>query len=75
MVSRIAYLKTSSPPSSRRPWSGLKLTLQRSGESFICDLAGPIANTSDIAVGNVLPPGGGANVARMAQLYSGIPYT
>jgi len=33
------------------------------------------ANNSDIAVGNVLPPGGGANVARMAQLYSGIPYT
>ncbi|KIR42258.1 acetyl-CoA acyltransferase [Cryptococcus deuterogattii 99/473] len=29
----------------------------------------------DIAVGNVLPPGGGANVARMAQLYAGIPYT
>jgi len=33
------------------------------------------ADNSDIAVGNVLPPGGGANVARMAQLYSGIPYT
>jgi acetyl-CoA acyltransferase 1 len=33
------------------------------------------ADKSDIAVGNVLPPGGGANVARMAQLYSGIPYT
>jgi acetyl-CoA acetyltransferase len=32
------------------------------------------ADNSDIAVGNVLPPGGGANVARMAQLYSGIPY-
>ncbi|ADV19636.1 acetyl-CoA C-acyltransferase, putative [Cryptococcus gattii WM276] len=29
----------------------------------------------DVAVGNVLPPGGGANVARMAQLYAGIPYT
>ncbi|ORX35051.1 Thiolase, N-terminal domain-domain-containing protein [Kockovaella imperatae] len=29
----------------------------------------------DIVVGNVLPPGGGANVARMAQLYAGIPYT
>ena len=27
----------------------------------------------DIAVGNVLPPGGGATVARMAQLYAGIP--
>lgn len=29
----------------------------------------------DIAVGNVLPPGGGANVARMAQLRAGIPNT
>ncbi|CED82454.1 acetyl-c-acyltransferase [Phaffia rhodozyma] len=29
----------------------------------------------DIAVGNVLPPGGGANVARMAQLRAGIPHT
>ncbi|WVQ94188.1 hypothetical protein IAU59_001266 [Kwoniella sp. CBS 9459] len=29
----------------------------------------------DVAVGNVLPLGGGANVARMAQLYAGIPYT
>ena len=25
----------------------------------------------DIAVGNVLPPGGGATVARMAALYAG----
>lgn len=29
----------------------------------------------DIAVGNVLPPGGGANVARMAMLSAGIPNT
>lgn len=29
----------------------------------------------DICVGNVLPPGGGATVARMAQLYAGIPHT
>lgn len=29
----------------------------------------------DIAVGNVLPPGGGANVARMAMLAAGIPHT
>jgi acetyl-CoA acyltransferase 1 len=29
----------------------------------------------DVAVGNVLPPGGGATVARMAQLAAGIPYT
>ncbi|PWN37134.1 thiolase, partial [Meira miltonrushii] len=29
----------------------------------------------DVAVGNVLPPGGGATVARMAALYSGIPNT
>ncbi|KAG8920359.1 3-ketoacyl-CoA thiolase with broad chain length specificity [Tulasnella sp. 417] len=27
----------------------------------------------DIAVGNVLPPGGGASAARMAALYAGIP--
>lgn len=27
----------------------------------------------DIAVGNVLPAGGGASVARMASLYAGIP--
>lgn len=33
------------------------------------------AKIEDIAVGNVLPPGGGANVARMAQLYAGIPHT
>ncbi|AFR92621.1 acetyl-CoA acyltransferase [Cryptococcus neoformans] len=33
------------------------------------------AQIQDVAVGNVLPPGGGANVARMAQLYAGIPYT
>ncbi|WVQ84687.1 hypothetical protein IAT38_006842 [Cryptococcus sp. DSM 104549] len=29
----------------------------------------------DIAVGSVATPGGGARVARMAQLYAGIPYT
>ncbi|KAK0523417.1 3-ketoacyl-CoA thiolase with broad chain length specificity [Tilletia horrida] len=29
----------------------------------------------DIAVGNVLPPGGGATVARMAALWAGIPNT
>ncbi|CAG8740804.1 12294_t:CDS:2 [Gigaspora rosea] len=29
----------------------------------------------DIAVGNVLPPGGGATVARAAALYAGIPDT
>jgi acetyl-CoA acyltransferase 1 len=29
----------------------------------------------DIAVGNVLPPGGGATVARAAALYAGIPET
>ena len=29
----------------------------------------------DIAVGNVLPPGGGASAARMAALYAGIPNT
>jgi len=29
----------------------------------------------DIVVGNVLPPGGGATVARMAMLSVGIPYT
>ncbi|RHZ74116.1 hypothetical protein Glove_227g164 [Diversispora epigaea] len=29
----------------------------------------------DIAVGNVLPPGGGATVARAAALYAGIPNT
>ncbi|CAG8507450.1 24444_t:CDS:2 [Cetraspora pellucida] len=29
----------------------------------------------DIAVGNVLPPGGGATVARAASLYAGIPDT
>ncbi|KAG8812831.1 3-ketoacyl-CoA thiolase with broad chain length specificity [Serendipita sp. 399] len=29
----------------------------------------------DISVGNVLPAGGGATVARMAQLYAGIPHT
>lgn len=27
----------------------------------------------DLVVGNVLPPGGGATVARMAALYAGIP--
>lgn len=27
----------------------------------------------DISVGNVLPPGGGANGARMAALHAGIP--
>lgn len=29
----------------------------------------------DVAVGNVLPPGGGATVARMAALWAGIPNT
>lgn len=29
----------------------------------------------DLVVGNVLPPGGGATVARMAALYAGIPET
>jgi len=29
----------------------------------------------DIAVGNVLPPGGGASAARMAALHAGIPVT
>ncbi|PFH53249.1 hypothetical protein AMATHDRAFT_54944 [Amanita thiersii Skay4041] len=29
----------------------------------------------DVAVGNVLPPGGGANAARMAALHAGIPHT
>ncbi|KAF9244198.1 acetyl-CoA acetyl transferase [Melanogaster broomeanus] len=29
----------------------------------------------DIAVGNVLPPGGGANAARMAALHAGVPIT
>ncbi|CAG8553942.1 7037_t:CDS:2 [Paraglomus brasilianum] len=29
----------------------------------------------DIAVGNVLPPGGGATTARAAALYAGIPHT
>lgn len=29
----------------------------------------------DVAVGNVLPPGGGATVARMATLWAGIPNT
>lgn len=29
----------------------------------------------DIAVGNVLPSGGGATAARMAGLYAGIPNT
>ncbi|KAH8108835.1 thiolase [Phellopilus nigrolimitatus] len=29
----------------------------------------------DVAVGNVLPPGGGASAARMAALYAGIPNT
>ncbi|WVQ72274.1 hypothetical protein IAR50_001824 [Cryptococcus sp. DSM 104548] len=33
------------------------------------------AKIEDVVVGNVLPPGGGANVARMAQLHAGIPYT
>ena len=27
----------------------------------------------DIVVGNVLPPGGGASAARMAQIHAGIP--
>lgn len=29
----------------------------------------------DVAVGNVLPPGGGASAARMAALHAGIPNT
>src|SRR4051794_16150323 len=29
----------------------------------------------DVAVGNVLPPGGGATVARAAALYAGLPET
>jgi len=29
----------------------------------------------DVAVGNVLPPGGGASAARMAALHAGIPHT
>ena len=29
----------------------------------------------DVAVGNVLPPGGGASAARMSALYAGIPNT
>lgn len=29
----------------------------------------------DITVGNVLPPGGGASAARMAELHAGIPIT
>ena len=29
----------------------------------------------DVAVGNVLPPGGGASAARMAALAAGIPNT
>jgi len=33
------------------------------------------ALVDDTAVGNVLPPGGGANVARMAQLHAGYPNT
>jgi acetyl-CoA acyltransferase 1 len=27
----------------------------------------------DVVIGNVLPPGGGATLARMASLYAGIP--
>lgn len=33
------------------------------------------AIVNDIAVGNVLPPGGGATNARMAALYAGFPET
>jgi len=33
------------------------------------------ALVEDVAVGNVLPPGGGATVARMAALYAGLPVT
>ena len=29
----------------------------------------------DVAVGNVLPPGGGASAARMSALHAGIPNT
>jgi acetyl-CoA acyltransferase 1 len=32
-------------------------------------------DVDDIAVGNVLPAGGGATVARMAMFYAGFPYT
>jgi len=49
--------------------------MTREGETEVEGEISIRANNSDIAVGNVLPPGGGANVARMAQLYSGIPYT
>lgn len=34
-----------------------------------------LACQRDIAVGNVLPAGGGASAARMAALYAGIPNT
>lgn len=30
---------------------------------------------NDVVVGNVLPPGGGATLARMASLHAGIPET
>lgn len=33
------------------------------------------ALVEDVAVGNVLPPGGGATVARMAALHAGLPVT
>lgn len=33
------------------------------------------ALVEDVAVGNVLPAGGGATVARMAALYAGLPNT
>jgi len=45
----------------------LKEVLKRSGVDP--------ALVEDVAVGNVLPPGGGATVARMAALYAGLPST
>ncbi|CAD6579196.1 MAG: 3-ketoacyl-CoA thiolase with broad chain length specificity [Cyphobasidiales sp. Tagirdzhanova-0007] len=45
----------------------LKGVLERSGVDP--------ALVEDVAVGNVLPPGGGASVARMAALYVGLPVT
>ena len=45
----------------------LKAVIERSGVSP--------ALVEDVAVGNVLPPGGGATVARMAALYAGLPVT
>lgn len=44
-----------------------KAVIQRSGVDP--------ALVEDVAVGNVLPPGGGATVARMAALHAGLPVT